>query len=213
VSTTLAQVIEIRAHAPRIELPDGGSAALVDGALEVRDPAGVLRIRYDGEVAEVAAPRDLKLTAPRGQVRIEAATDVVVTAGRDVTHAASRSLELSAALAQKVVLDPQRTRVTAGRLEVCAQHSHLATGAATVVARKLHTVADELVQKADRYEVVATQVVEKARSVLREVSGLYESRLGRVRSLVQGAFSLRSQRTVMVSKQDTTIDGERVLLG
>lgn len=206
------QVIELRPQG-RLDLPDGSSAVLVGGALEIRDKEGMLRIRYSGDEAEVSAPRDLKLSAPRGRVVIDAATDVVTSAARDITYHAGRRLELCAAAAQRIELDPQRARIDASRLDVDAQETKLNTVAATVMARTLHSTAELLVTKAERYEIVATTLVTKAKDALHEVAELCESRIGRARTLVAGAFNLRSGRTVMVSKQETSIDGERILLG
>jgi hypothetical protein len=199
--------------APRIDMPDGSTATLVDGALELRDRHGVLRVRYSGDEAEISAPRDLKLSAPNGRVLVEAASDVVLSAARDVSQHAGRTVELSAAATQRVVLDPQRAHVQASRLEVDAKESRLITGAANVIAKTLHTTAETLVNKAGRYEVIAATVVEKTRDALREVSELCETRIGRARTLISGAFHLHSDRTVLVSKKETSIDGERILLG
>src|SRR5690349_15775023 len=69
--------------ASRLDLPDGGSAELRGGALEVRDAEGRLRIRYEGGSAEIAAPDgDLRLVAPRGRVVVEAATEVAIKGER-----------------------------------------------------------------------------------------------------------------------------------
>ena len=59
----------------------------------------------------------------------------------------------------------------------------------------------------------AHRLIERARDAFRDVSELSQSRLGRVRTIVREGYSLTSQRTTMVSKDDTSIDGKRILLG
>lgn len=164
-----------------IDLPDGGTAALNQGVLEVRDGEGRLRIRYEGGAAEIIAPDgDLKLSAPRGKVAIAAGTEL--------------SLD-----APKVHLK-----------------SHLLSAAASQVqlfAREVVTTAERITDRASHHEVIAERVVTRGREALREIHGLAEERIGRVRALVEETFSLSSRRTVMRSNEETSIDGKRVLLG
>ena len=60
---------------------------------------------------------------------------------------------------------------------------------------------------------IRDSVVTRAKSLVQNVSGLLESKLGRARTIVEGAFSLRSKSTSMKSQEDTSVDGRRVLLG
>ena len=42
---------------------------------------------------------------------------------------------------------------------------------------------------------------------------LAQTRAGRIRTLVQDVYTTHARRTVMVSEEDTSIDGAKVLLG
>ena len=79
-------------------LDDGSQATVAeDGALEICDASGRLRIRYHGDCTEiVSAAGDLQLTAPEGSVVVRAKDDVVVEAGRHMTHRAHKSLRQEA---------------------------------------------------------------------------------------------------------------------
>ncbi|RLB64649.1 MAG: hypothetical protein DRI90_04090 [Deltaproteobacteria bacterium] len=155
-------VVEQQAPAA-LALKDGGRAELCeDGALEVRDDVGRLRVRYDGDSATIVADRgDLALEAPNGGVVMRARDDVVVEAGRDIEQRATGVLR----------------------------------------------------QAASRIDVRAEQLFEKTRDSVRETSALLLTRAGRVRTLVREGYSLLSRRTHIKSEKDTSIDGERVLLG
>jgi hypothetical protein len=64
-----------------------------------------------------------------------------------------------------------------------------------------------------RLEVRATRIIERAAEVYREVDTLMQTRAGRLRTLVAGAFSLLAGSTHIASEEDTAIDGKRILLG
>jgi hypothetical protein len=62
-------------------------------------------------------------------------------------------------------------------------------------------------------EVRAERLIERAKDAYLEVDGLLQTRARRARSIIREAYQLVSERTSLVSKKETSIDGERVLLG
>ena len=219
--------------ASALHAPDGARVQLVDDALEVLDPAGRLLLRYrDGALEVSPVEGDLVLASASGRVRIAAATDVVVEAARDVRLAAQRGFEASAGApgdgaaedaagadasarirGSRLALDPRRAVVATPSLDVRARAAQLATADATVLAGRIRTTATQIATTVEELEVTAGHVVERARDVVQEVSDVLTSRIGRVRAVVRDVYSLRSKRTELKSKDDTAIDGRRVLLG
>lgn len=208
--------------------PDGARVELAGEALEVFDPQGRLLLRYHDGALEVSPPSgDLVLGSATGRVRIAAATDVVVEAARDVKLSAQRAFAASAGAVvtqeeegaapqirgSRLELDPRRAVVATPALDVRARTAHVAAGDATVLARRIRTTATQIATTVEELEVTAGHVVERARDVVQEVSGVLTSRLGRVRAVVKDVYSLRARRTELKSKEDTAIDGRRVLLG
>jgi hypothetical protein len=201
-----------------LTLPDGTTAEVRGEALEIRDGEGRLMVRYCDGMAEISAPSgDLRLVAPAGRVVIQSALDVSVEAGRDVLHHAGRHVEISAATrpdgAPQLHIDHARTELRTGELHVQAQGARAVVGQVALVAHAVAATADRMAITAGEYELVAERVVTRARDSLREITDLAESRLGRVRALVRGVYSLSSRRTVMTSTDDTSIDGSRIHLG
>lgn len=205
------------ARPPALALPGGGTAELRGEALELRDAEGRLLVRYAGGVAEVSSPaRDLVLAAPNGRVVLRSGTDVSVEAARDVVQHAGRRVDLCAGeegAAPQVRVEPGATRVDAAKVDVRARAAQVAVGEASVFARSIATTAEQVAQRVVRYEVEATRLVSKTREALHEVSEVLEQRLGRARTLVRGTFTLRAGRSVLVSREATSIDGKKVLLG
>ncbi len=109
-----------------------------------------------------------------------------------------------------------KVRINAGTdIEIEAQGNltQRAGQTASVLATRIVQTASHVAQQAERIEVTAARLVERTRDVYREASDLMETRAGRARLLVSDVYSVLSRRTAMASKEDTTIDGKRVLLG
>jgi len=207
----------LAAKQPALAMPDGSRAELdADGRLELRDREGRLMIRFaDGEAEIRAAEGDLTLAAPEGRVLLRSGTDVEIDASRDVLQRVGRRHAVTAGKTEQPQLQLQSQGVTLNspRLDLTAQNAQVAVGKATVVARAIETHAASLSQVVERYELTADRLVEKSRDAFRDVSDLLQTRVGRARMLVKDVYAMYSRRTVMVSKQDTSIDGKRILLG
>jgi hypothetical protein len=88
-----------------------------------------------------------------------------------------------------------------------------APGEVMVTAERFFTKVRTLTQHADRLEISAGRIFEKAREAYHDVEELLQTRAGRVRALVEDAYHLQARRTSIASKEDTSIDGKKVLLG
>jgi hypothetical protein len=209
----LAEVIPIESRS--LELADGAVAKIAGGALELRDREGRLLIRYVDGAAEVAAPSgDLVLSSPSGRVVLKSGLDVEVVAARDVVHRAARRVELAAGEgAPQLKIDPKKTVLETERLRAEIGDAELALGAVVTAARAIATKAESVAVTVEKYELVATRLFERTKDAFRDVSGLAQSRLGRARTVVGSIFTLHAERTVMVSKEETSIDGRKILLG
>ena len=211
-----------------------GITAKVDGeAIVVADASGRIVARCTPDAIELVADRrDLVLRAPAGRVKIDAALDVELSAGRDLTTSAGRDLGLTAARsagvhiasaeraavdqpsrAARIHLEGDRASVGARRLDVDTEHANLTASVVTALARRIATRVDSATLEARAYEVAVTSLVTKARDALTEVADSIETRAGAMRSLVKGLFALHSERTALVSKEDTSVDGKKILLG
>jgi hypothetical protein len=210
----------VHAEAPqppmRLDIADGTSAAVEDGAIALRDAKGRLLVRFiDGRAEITAATGDLELAAPNGRVAIKAGTDFVVEAARDVVSTAGRAVELRTQHDDEPQLRVKRgaTQVKTERLEIASQDARFVAGSARVFAHKIATTATEVATNVERYELTANRIVERAVDTFRDATGLLQTRAGRVREIVKGLYSLHSRRTTIASEDETSIDGKKILLG
>lgn len=209
------------AEPPSIASPDGATARVVDGGLELADAEGRLLVRYVDGTAEIAPPRgDLRIAAPHGRVQITAGLDVAIEASRDVTVSAERSAETKIVgagadrqLASRFRVDAKGATIAAPELEVRSRRARITAGLAEAVVREIKTSATRIETAATTMETQAERISVRAKSMAEDVAELLETKAGRIRSLVRGAFTLRSKSTSLKSKDDTAVDGRRVLLG
>ncbi len=64
-----------------------------------------------------------------------------------------------------------------------------------------------------QWELSAERIVERARDAFHTVQGILETRAHRARTLVERTLEVTARRTSVTSREDTRIDGKRVLLG
>lgn len=178
-------------------LDDGSAVQVVDEhSAEIRDPQGRLLLRYRDGVLELGPEAgDLVLRAPEGTVRVQAGSDVCIEAGGE--------LQLGAATAS----------LRSERLEVEVRSGRVVAGAVETFARELVTTATHMAHTVERFELEATRIVETARDAFREVQQLAQHNIGRLHTVVRDVYTLDANRTYLRSKEDTAIDGKRVLLG
>ena len=193
---------------------DGGYAELDADGISVFDPAGRLLIRYeDGALVVRPCEGDLVLGSATGAVRLQAATDVVMEAQRDVSLRAPRTVSLGNEDGASLSLEPQGAKLAAKQIALEARATRIEGESMDVAVSRLVTTAKEIVTVAEKLETSAGKAVIRSREMVHEVTGLLTERLGRFRGAVKEAFALRTGRTDLRSKEDTSIDGKRVLLG
>ncbi|MGK3981859.1 DUF3540 domain-containing protein [Sorangium sp. So ce136] len=208
----------LAARGPVVQTAEGATASADGSTIAIRDASGALAVTYDAATgaARIAAPAgDLTLAAPRGKVVVEAATDVELRARRDVRHRAGRRVACEAGEGGEpgLVVERAAVRVAAAAVDVTSERASLHTTEAAVLAERIATTAAQIATTAGRMEIQAERLIERAKDAYREVDGLLQIRARRARSLIREAYQLVSERTSMVSKKETSIDGERVLLG
>jgi hypothetical protein len=213
---TTAAALKLPLH-DEIEAPDGGRARLVGAAIELRDAEGRLLVRYVDGCAEIApASGDLKLRAPAGAVEIEAATDVRITSARDVLIEGKRAVQSECGAGKSrssLRLDPRKTTVSTPSLDARARTTQISAFDAKIVARTIRMSAEQIATQAEELTANATRVVELSRERVMEIADRFETKAGRIQSTVRDVYALLSKRTTLLSSDDVSIDGRRVLLG
>jgi hypothetical protein len=130
---------------------------------------------------------------------------IVTPSGASAEADGERLVVRDARGAVVVVYDAERgtaeISAPAGDLVLSAPHGKIALRAAEVEC------------EAGRIELRADRIFERARDVYREVEGLLQTRVERVRTVARGAYHLFAKRVNVAAEEDAAVDGKRVLLG
>ncbi len=86
-------------------------------------------------------------------------------------------------------------------------------GRLSIEAESMTVKATAVQWAVGHWDLSATRIVDRARDAFHSVEGILETRARRVRTLVDRTLELTARRTSVTSKEDTRIDGKRVLLG
>lgn len=105
--------------------------------------------------------------------------------------------------------------VEEGDLRLAARNGRVRIEGATIEseAREVRTRAEYVGFTAARWELSVGKITERARNVFRDVTGLVQTRAKRASIIAESTLQLFGRRTTVRSKEDTKIDGKRVLLG
>jgi len=194
----------------RVRLVDGpevsARSAVAPAALAVGDRVLVLHGEVDHYVIGVLH------TTPAGVVHTASGASATVEGDAvTVRDAAGRTVLRYDAVTGALTLEAE-----AGDLRVAAPHGRVvleARDAVTLRAERLDATVREAVWSAGRWELRAVRIAERAEQVVRDVEGLLTTRAARARTIVRGAYDLVAGRTKIASREDTVVDGKRVLLG
>lgn len=196
---------------PTIALPNGATVALEGAHAVACDADGRPILRFDGRTVELVATADLTISAPHGSVTIRSRDDVVIEA-RDIRQRARRALS-SSVDETALELDGSSLTARAAQLGCRSDEASLTTDRATVLAQRLTTTAQHAIEEVERLEVRAGKIVERVGDVARHASGLCQLTARRLHTLVLERYALTSERTSLRSREETTIDGKKILLG
>jgi hypothetical protein len=201
----------LQAVVPSVRTANGVTASIEDERVMLRQADGTLLVEFDSRTgrARVSAQGDLALAAPSGRITLEAATDVCIEAGRRIVH---RVRDADGAKSEFSV-DPRGATLTAPSMDVNVETARARVGEATVHAKRMETVAERVVQTVADWELRADKVSQHARTMYTDVEGLLQTRAERARTIVRETLQMIAGRTRIRSKEDTSIDGRRVLLG
>lgn len=189
------------------------------GAVKVHDRRGRLLFEYDPEAdrAVLHAPDgDLELSVPEGALRMRARDGVEVATDGDLSLRGGRRVELEASrgtgAASRIAMQPGELTLVGSVIAAAADRAEVLASKVGVKAHQLESHVDRVRSVAKVLDVRAGRIVERARDVYREVSGLSQTRAGRLKLVAQKAAQLVGENTLLKARDRMKVKGERIHL-
>ncbi len=187
---------------------DGTEARLeADGALSVRDAAGrmLFEHRPDEGLSVIHAPHgDLRLSAPRGNIELEAKRDVKIRAGREASLGRDDDNALR--------FDRRGARLSTRLFEASAAIARFALVDTTFAAARVTTAVETAKLTVGVLDTNAKRIVSRAKSVFTDVEGLAQTRVGRLRQIARGSAQIIGQTMLVKATEDVSIKGDKIHL-
>lgn len=176
------------------------------GDLEVSVPEGALRMRA----------RDGVAVASEGVVRLEGRDAIELVSEADVRVRGGRRVELEAARGEgpsaRVALEPGELSLVGSVLTAAADRAELLASRVGVKAHQVESHVDRVRTVAKVLDVRAGRILERAKDVYREVSGLSQTRAGRLRLVAEKAAQLVGENTLLKARDRMKVKGEQIHL-
>jgi len=215
-----------RPEAHREILLDSGAKAAVGGPpgdqrLQVFSAGGEIIFEHDPATgrSRVGVPAgDLEIVTPEGNIDFIAARGVRFFSREPIQMRSLEGIEMAVADAgseelSSLDLRPGRVALRGTELGVSARKGEVRIDEADVAGRRLSGAIANVKLAMGRCETVVETVVEKARNAYRTVAELTQLKTGRMRTLVDETYQLRSKTALLKAREDVKIDGEKIHLG
>jgi hypothetical protein len=198
----------------RAESPDGES-------LSVYAPDGRVLFRHDGASgsSRIDLPGgDVEFVAPSGSIDFVAAEKIRFTSREAIELSSLAGVRIAAHDALKKVtsllsVTPRKVGIGSEDLDVQARKAEFSIDEASYRGQRLSATLQQIKSVVKRSESVAETLIEKAKNSYRSVEALSQLSAGRVRSVINGTYELKSKNAFLKSDEDFKIDGEKIHLG
>jgi hypothetical protein len=186
----------------RLETASGASVTVTERQgeerIEVRDAEARLVFAIEpatGRVTLSATSGSLALAAPNG--------DIELAAGGTVRCRGS-AVELDAS---------ESARLTSNELRIGAREADVGIAELRYAGDRLRAKLDQAKLTLGRLETVTERLFERAKKVFRQVEDLHQLKAGRLRTMVERSYVLRSGHADIAATDHVKIDGKQIHLG
>jgi len=195
-----------------------GTTARLDKSrsrIQIRSAEDALLFEYDARQSRcrVFIPEgDLDLVAAKGHIRLEARDGVSVQSEAAIKMESDTSVTLASGDSSNS-LNPEAVELKAEQINAAAARGRVEVNEASVAIARLDAAYESVRQTVGLLETHARRLVEVTHESFRQAEDLSEQKAGRVRWLVDGAFSLLGGHARVRMDEDIDMDAEQIRLG
>ncbi len=217
--------IAIVKEEPARELASRSGASLQiagdeDELLRVYSPTRELLFEYDPQREKArlcVAQGDLELSTQSGDIVLDSAKDIRLQArGVEIAGELQARVRVGAEgdpERSAISLRPKRLQLESPQMQVTSAHSAIHCEEIRFAGRSFEATFERFRVRAERMSWLASTLVENACNAYREIEELCQSRVGRMRTLVENTYQVSSKRTLFHSEDDYKVQAEKIHLG
>jgi hypothetical protein len=203
-----------------------GARAVVDGTqekekLRVFTKEGGLIFEYDprtgksrvnvptGDLEVVTRNGDIAFTSARG-IRFHSKGPIEMESPKGIGLTASSDFDENHS---SLKLGSRKASLTGPELDFKAQRGDIEIEEVKYLGKRFSGKISNVRVIMERLETFTNNVIDKARNVYKTVEGLTQLRTGRMRTLVDETYQLKSKKAFLKSEGDFKVRGDKIYLG
>ncbi|NOZ51721.1 MAG: DUF3540 domain-containing protein [Gammaproteobacteria bacterium] len=188
--------------------------------LQVEDERGQLLFEYrPGQGTGVLSmpEGDLALHAPKGNIQLVSGKSVVCSSIGPMVFESASGIDLcvktNKAKSTSVRLFNNTLGLSSERLGVQAQNANIQIEKANYYGKTINGTVEYAKWVYQKLENIVERLFERARNVYRHTEELHQTKAGRMRTLVDGDYHLKSEAIDVRAEETVKIDGKKIHLG
>ena len=210
--------------AKKITLQGGTCAEVTEmpgtQTLQVRSKKQELLFEYDeknGKARVNLDSGDLEFATKNGNIAFVSGRDILLNG--DSVGITSRSgivmgmMDAFGKIRSSITLKPDKMRLSSPNVGINAQCGEIKIDETVYSGKKFSAKVEFSKLVIGRMETVARTVIQKAKNVYETVEQLSQLKTGRLRTLVQSTYHLKSKKSFLKSEQDFKVRAEKIHLG
>lgn len=188
-------------------------------SLEIKDEQGTLLISFDGESRECrvyGGVGDLKFISPEGNISFAAGKSIQFESEQQLNFQAGDGVHLAASRGSsqsQIGLNPHSVDIKGQQFSLHSQRGKFVIQDTTFLGEKFRATLKHVKLFMHILDSTANTIREKAKNVYKTVEGLFQTRSGRSRTLVESSSHFKAKRIYEIADEDVKIDGKKIHLG
>jgi hypothetical protein len=216
----LAQKANQLSSTDRIVLENGTHATRDEDSLKVFSHKKELIFEYDKKTGKSTVnleTGDIDFISRKGNINFMAGKDILLN-GKTVgitsrTGIVMGIMDKLGKLKSALTIKSDNMDLNSPEVSIEAEKGDIKINETTITAKKLAANIDNSKLTVNRMETIAQTIISKAKNIYNTVEQLSQLKTGRMRTIVENTFHLKSRKAMLKSEDDFKVRAEKIHLG
>jgi hypothetical protein len=200
---------------------EGGTQAALDGqSLKIFSHKKELLFEYDeknGKAKINLESGDIEFVTRNGNISLAAGKDILLN-GQTIGITSRKGMVMGVLdklgkLRSALTMKPDDLHLNSHEVAIEAEKGDLQINETEITGKKLNAYLDSSKVTIGRMETFAQTIISKAKNIYNTVEQLSQLKTGRMRTLVENTFYLKSRKSMLKSEEDFKVRAEKIHLG